>query len=115
MGVAVTLACCCLQVLQPTAASPCAEVTGLAAAITTAAGGHSDNAVDVDTVLELLLAAWSAQRAAEQQQLERVAVQADTRGKGFANQEEFAGLVKQVGGVWGLSSSGPAMCCMVVL
>jgi hypothetical protein len=77
--------------------TPCAEVAGLTAAITSAAGGHSDNAVDVDTVLELLLAAWSAQRAAEQQQLERVAGQADSRGKGLENQEEFAGLVKQVG------------------
>lgn len=76
--------------------TPCAEVAGLTAAITSAAGGHSDNAVDVDTVLELLLGAWSGQRTAELQQLERVAGQADSRGKGLANQEEFAGLVKQV-------------------
>lgn len=99
-----------MQVLQPTVTSPCAEVSGLTAAITTAAGGHSDNAVDVDTVLELLLAAWSAQRVAEQQQLERVAAQADTRGKGCSNQEEFAGLVKQVRGV-GLEQ---LTCCMYV-
>lgn len=84
--------------MHPTATPPCAELSGLTAAITAAAGGSSDNAVEVDTVLELLLTAWTAQREAEQQQLERVAGQADTRGKGLANQEEFSGLVKQVSG-----------------
>jgi hypothetical protein len=83
--------------MQPTAAPPCAELAGLAAAIAVAAGGSSDNAVEVDTVLDLLVAAWTAQRAAEQQQLERVAAAADARGKGLATQEEFSGLVKQVG------------------
>lgn len=85
--------------MQPTATPPCAELSGLSAAITAAAGGSSDNAVEVDTVLDLMVSAWTAQRAAEQQQLERVAAQADSRGKGLANQEEFSGLVKQVGGV----------------
>jgi hypothetical protein len=89
-----------LQVLQPTAVPPCAELSGLSAAITAAAGGSSDNSVEVDTVLDLLMAAWGAQRAAEQQQLEQVARQAGTLGKpcgvGLANQEEFSGLVKQV-------------------
>jgi hypothetical protein len=91
------------QVMQPTAAPPCAELAGLTASITAAAGGSSDNAVDVDTVLDLLVSTWTAQRAAEQQQLERVAAQADACGKGLANQEEFSGLVKQVG-------SAPPVC-----
>lgn len=47
-------------------------------------------------MLDLLVAAWSAQRAAEQQQLEQVAGQAGTPGQGLANQEEFSNLVKQV-------------------
>lgn len=47
-------------------------------------------------MLHLLVAAWSAQRAAEQQQLEQVAGQAGTPSKGLANQEEFSNLVKQV-------------------
>lgn len=85
-----------LQVLQPISAHPTAEVSGLTAAITSAAGGSSDNAVETDAVLELLAAAWSSQRAAEQQQLERLVAQSDAPFKGLANQEEFAGLVKQV-------------------
>lgn len=85
-----------MQALQPTTVSPCAEVSGLTAAITAAAGGSSDNAVDVDTVLELLLGAWTAQRSAEQQQLERLASQLDVCSKGLASQDEFAALVKQV-------------------
>jgi hypothetical protein len=94
--VARTAAQLALQALQPTGASPCAEVSSLSAAITAAAGGSSDNTVEVDTVLELLGAAWSAQRAVEQQQLERVLAHTDMRGKGITNQEEFAGLVKHV-------------------
>lgn len=85
-----------MQALQPTGASPCAEVSSLSAAITAAAGGSSDNMVEVDTVLELLEGAWGAQRAVEQQQLERILAQTDTRGKGITNQEEFTGLVKHV-------------------
>lgn len=88
--------CVPAQVLQPTAAAPCPEVAGLSAAITAAAGGSNDNAVDVDVVMELLLSAWGAQRAADRQQLERVVLQTDPGGRGLANQDEFAALVKQV-------------------
>lgn len=95
--VARTAAQFALQALQPTGASPCAEVSSLSAAITAAAGGSSDNTVEVDSVLELLEGAWAAQRSVEQQQLERILAQTDARGKGITNQEEFAGLVKHVG------------------
>lgn len=52
--------------------------------------------MEVDTAMELLLTAWSAQRVAEQQQLERLVMQGDAHGKGLADQDEFAALVKQV-------------------
>lgn len=91
-----------LQVLQPTAAPPCTEVSGLPAALTTAAGGSSDNSIDVDDVLQLVMGAWLAQRAADLALLERLYSQADTRNRGLVNEEEFAGMVRQVRQlVWG--------------
>jgi hypothetical protein len=93
-----------LQVLLPTAAPVVPEVSGLAAALTAAAGGSSDSSLDLDEVLLQLLAAWGAQRAADEAQLARVAAQAVAEASGSAGAgsrglvgvDEFAGLVRQV-------------------
>jgi hypothetical protein len=85
-------------VLQPTAAPPCPEVVGLPAALAAAAGGSSDNSIEVDDVLALLLAAWTTQRTADAAQLARVFGQhASAAARGVANADDFGGLVRQVG------------------
>jgi hypothetical protein len=83
------------EVLQPTLAPACLELAALPDALVTAAGGSSDNTLEVDDALELLLAAWLAQRAADQQQLEMLVWMVDSKGRGLAVQDEFAALLKQ--------------------
>jgi hypothetical protein len=84
------------EVLQPTLAPACPELAALPDALVTAAGGSSDNTLELDDALELLLAAWLAQRAADQQQLEMLVRMVDSKGKGLALQDDFAALLKQV-------------------
>lgn len=84
------------QVLQPTLAPACNELAALPSALVSAAGGSSDNTLEVDDALELVLGAWLAQRAADQQQLEMLFRMVDGRGRGLAVQDDFATLLKQV-------------------
>jgi hypothetical protein len=86
------------EVMQPTLAPACPELAALPDALVAAAGGSSDNTLEVDDALELLLAAWLAQRAADQQQLEMLVRMVDSKGRGLALQDEFAVLLKQASG-----------------
>eukprot|EP00775_Hariotina_reticulata_P005684 gene5684-5922_t len=99
-----------LEVLRPTLAAPCPEVSRLAAGLTAAAGGSTDNPVDVDECLEVLLEAWLAQRAADLAQLENLFKMVDTRGCGINRQEKFALLLKQLNQLFmaALRASGPS-------
>ncbi|WIA27986.1 hypothetical protein OEZ86_010576 [Tetradesmus obliquus] len=99
-GSSQVMACTALQlaaeVLQPTLAPACPELAALPDALVSAAGGSSDNTLEVDDALELLLAAWLAQRTADQQQLEVLVRMVDSKGRGMALQDDFAALLKQV-------------------
>lgn len=85
------------QLLQPTLAPACNELAALPNALLAAAGGSSDNMLEVDNCLELVLGAWLAQHIADQQQLEMLLRMVNGRDKGIITQDEFAVLLKQVG------------------
>lgn len=85
------------QLLQPTLAPACNELAALPNALLVAAGGSSDNMLEVDDCLELVLGAWLAQRIADQQQLEMLFKMVNVRDKGIIMQDEFAVFLKQVG------------------
>lgn len=107
-GSSQVMACTALQlaaeVLQPTLAPACPELAALPDALVSAAGGSSDNTLEVEDALELLLAAWLAQRAADQQQLEVLVRMVDSKGRGMALQDDFAALLKQASGLAGRSN-----------
>jgi hypothetical protein len=99
-----------LELLRPMLAAPCPEVSGLSAGLTAAAGGSTDNPVDVDRCLEVLLDAWHAQRAADLAQLENLVKAVDARSYGSINlQDNFVLLLKQVMISRGRSSSSWSM------
>lgn len=91
------------ELLSPTLAPACQELSDLPKAIIDAAGGHSDNAVEVDDLLELVLGAWMAQQAADQRQLETLFKLVDVKGRGLILQDELVALLKQVRGLGLLS------------
>lgn len=95
-----TAAQAAMEVLQPTAAPVCADVAGLPAALAAAAGGGSDGCVDLDEASALVLAAWAAQRAADQRHLEALAAAhaagCGAAGCGLTNADDVAALLRHL-------------------
>lgn len=104
------------ELFSSTVAPPVSQLTGLPAAILDAAGGHRDNNIAVDDVLELVLETWTAQQAADARQIETVFHTVDVQNRGIILCDELLALLQQVqlcikppgvGSRWSLG------CCML--
>lgn len=91
------------ELLQPTLATVCQNIQELPAAIIQAAGGHSDNSIEVDDMLELVLTAWQAQQAADERQIHVLFGMVDVKQTGLILLEEFDALLSQVGSAYNSS------------
>lgn len=84
------------DVLQPSLSPAVAEVTSIATTLKGLANGSMDNSIDTDALLDAVLTAWTAQRAADQRQLETTFKAGDSKGRGMHIQDELMQLLTVV-------------------